>query len=69
MEGAVTIMATEKKKDKRGSRATLLKRIIEFRPDLLELSWTEKGVIERARKLGWSPRPKRAKAKKEATAA
>ena len=26
MEGAVTIMATEKKKDKRGSRATLLKR-------------------------------------------
>lgn len=26
MEGAVTIMSTEKKKDKRGSRATLLKR-------------------------------------------
>ena len=47
----------------------LLKRIIEFRPDLLELSWTEKGVIKRARQLGWTPRPKRTRAKKEATAA
>ena len=47
----------------------LLKRIIEFRPDLLELSWTDKGVIERARQLGWVPRPKRTRAKKEATAA
>ena len=44
----------------------LLKRIIEFRPDLLELSWTDKGVIERARQLGWTPRPKRTRAKKEA---
>lgn len=47
----------------------LLKRIIEFRPDLLELSWAEKSVVELARQLGWSPRLKRARAKKEATAA
>ena len=47
----------------------LLKRIIEFRPDLLELSWTEKDVIKRAREMGWAPRPKRTRAKKEATAA
>ena len=43
----------------------LLKRIIDFRPDLLELSWTEKGVIERAKAMGWMSRPKRARAKKE----
>lgn len=46
----------------------LLKRIIEFRPDLLELSWTEKGVIERAREMGWTPRPKRTRAKTESSA-
>ena len=34
----------------------LLKRIVEFRPDLLELSWADKDVIERARLLGWMPR-------------
>ena len=41
----------------------LLKRIIEFRPDLLELSWTEKCVINRAREMGWAPRSKRTGAK------
>lgn len=34
----------------------LLKRIVEFRPDLLELSWTDNGVVELARKFGWSPK-------------
>lgn len=47
----------------------LLRRIIDFRPDLLELSQTKKCVIERAREMGWVPRPKRARTKKEATAA
>ena len=46
----------------------LLKRIIEFRPDLLDLSWTEKGVVERARQLGWTPAPKCDEAKAEDSA-
>ncbi len=46
----------------------LLKRIITFRPDMLELSWVEKGVVKRARQLGWSPRPKREPAKAEVAA-
>ena len=43
----------------------LLKRIITFRPDLLELSWTAKEVVERARQIGWEPKAKRTRAKKE----
>ena len=46
----------------------LLKRVIDFRPDLLELSWVERSVIERARQLGWMPRPKRSRAKAEEAA-
>ena len=47
----------------------LLKRIIMFRPDLLELSWAVKEVVNRARQLGWEPKAKRTRAKKDEVAA
>ena len=54
-------------KGKVGSK-NLLKRVVDLRPDLLELSWVDESVIERARQLGWAPRTKRARAKsKEGT--
>ncbi len=37
----------------------LLKRVIEFRPDMLELTWVDRKIIAKARQLGWSPRKKR----------
>lgn len=43
----------------------LLTRVIEFRPDLLGLSWVNKDVVKRARKMGWSPRQKRDQEKAE----
>lgn len=59
----VYLLLSGKSKSKR-----LLERIIEFRPDLLELSWTAKDVVKRARKLGWAPRPKCEPARSEADA-
>lgn len=47
----------------------LLKRIITFRPDLLELSWTAKEVVDCAQQLGWEPKEKRTRAKKDEVAA
>lgn len=34
----------------------LLTRVVELRPDLLELSWVDQAVVEKARQLGWRPR-------------
>lgn len=44
----------------------LLTRVIEFSPDLLGLSWVNKDVVKRARKMGWSPRQKRAEERESA---
>ena len=39
----------------------LLKRVIEFRPDLLELTWIDQTIVAKARQLGWHPRRRRKK--------
>lgn len=39
----------------------LLKRVIEFRPDLLELTWVDQTVCVKARQLGWHPRKRKGK--------
>ena len=46
----------------------LLKRIVDFRPDLLDLSWVDRGVRARAQKLGWMPKSKPTTEKEETAA-
>lgn len=60
----ITCLLKGKSKSKR-----LLLRVINFRPDLLDLSWVDKTVIERALQLGWVPKAKRTRAKKDEVAA